>query len=606
MNVRGSMSRRSFLGGAAAAGLSASVLALAGCGPTVEAADSQAGGTSGASGGDAGSTPSFLVKPEPYTEWANELEADVVVVGQGLAGVCAARKAAEDGVSVITIEQAEGPLYRSAQFGVINSEFQKQFGHEFSEEETNKIVSAMMRNFGGRVDRAIWQRWAKESGAIFDWMISSMSDYVAIDPRKDNTEYGLKYDLATEKLTALDGSETDADGTPYYGITINNWPGNPEIDNSQEEYPVWEGPVQLLPSQTPWMDAVMASFAENPSITQLFSTWGRQLITDDAGRVTGVFAEDIDGNVIKINASKAVILATGGYLGNEEMARYYVKEFELFPNHVWYQNDANGELSTNGSGICMGYWAGGAIDDIPHAFILHGFGGGLGQDPYLLVNKYGKRFMNEAVLPNLVSTNVGHCPDGYCWQIFDDNYPEQVHAFQGGHAGYWKIVESTDNVPWGNFCEGAGMTTREEVEAKSDFICNSIEELAANMEVPLDSLKETIERYNQLAEQGFDADFGKPASRMFPIVTPPFYAKKFKANGAGMDAETVFTSLNGLKSNSDAEVLDANGMAVPGLYCAGNCQGSRFAFDYPVTYMGVSHGLAMTYGYIAGMNAAAL
>lgn len=596
-----SISRRSFLSGAVFAGLSAGAVGLAGCAPT-QSAKTETGNTgSAASEG----TPSFLVAPEPYTEWAEELDADVVVVGQGLAGVCAARKALEDGAKVVAIEQAETPLYRSCQFGVINSEFQKSVGHEFSDTEVAQIIDALMINFGQRADRKIWQRWAAESGAIFDWMISAMPDYIVIDPRENNDNVGLKFDLETETVTDLDGNTTDANGNPYYAITINNWPGNPEIDNSTEQYPVWEGPCELLPTQDPWMNAVMGKFAEDDNMTQLFSTWGRQLITDDSGRVIGVFAEDIDGNIIKINASRGVVIATGGYLHNEEMADAYAKEVALFPNNVWYQTDAKGEMSTNGSGICMGAWAGGAIDDIPHAFILHGFGGGLGQDPYMLFNANGERFMNEAVLPNLVSSAVGHCPGGHCWQIFDDNYADQVHAFQGGHASYWKIVESMDDQPWGNFCEGAGMKTRADVEAGSDFICNTLEEVAESTGVPLDALKATIERYNQLAEQGLDTDFGKDARRLFPITTPPFYVKEFTVNGAGMAAETVFSSLNGLKSNCEAQVLNAEGSPVPGLFVCGNSQGSRFAFDYPVTYMGTSHGMAMTYGYIAGMNAAA-
>ena len=594
-NAAGKVSRRAFVQGAALAGAAAGTACAAGLACAEESSEA-----SGADAGDASDEPAFLKAPEPYTSWDEELSADVVVVGQGLAGVMAARKALEDGATVVTIEQATEPLYRSAQFGVINSEYQKSVGHEFSDEEVNRIIGALMKSFGGRVDRGIWQRWAKDSGAIYDWYLAANPACIKIDPRKNASEYDLRYDMNTEVLTDWAGNETDS-----CAVCISNWPGNPEIDNSEEDYPVWEGPCEMLPSQKPWMDAIAAEFAANANLTQLFSTWGRQLVCDEDGAVTGVFAEDIDGKIYKVNAARGVVLATGGYLANQDMVDHYAHELSLYPNVIWYQTDARGELSHNGSGILMGHWAGGAIDDNPHAFILHGFGGGLGQDPFLFVNKFGERFMNENVLANLISCNVGHAPDGYFWQIFDDNYPEQVGAMQSGHAAYWKIVDDADDVPWGNFMEGAGMTTRAQVEAKTDFICNSIEEIAEKTGLPLETLQATIDRYNELAAAGFDADFGKPAKRLFPIEQPPFYVKKFKTDGVGMDAETVFTSLNGLKSNSEAQVLRADGTPVPNLYCCGNCQGSRFAFDYPVTYMGVSHGLAMTYGYIAGMNAAA-
>ena len=597
MGTNMEVTRRSFLGGAAVAGLAAGVAALSGCGsPSVASSNS----TSKTNADAAASGDSFLDAPEPYTKWDEELSADVVVVGQGVAGVYAARKALEDGATVVTIEQAETPLYRSAQFGIINSEYQKSVGMEFSDEEINAIIDNLMKNFGGRVDRGIWQRWAKESGAIFDWMLAANPGYIAIDPKKKANEYDLRYDMETEVLTDWDGNATDASA-----VCIHNWPGNPAIDNDKEAYPAWEGPCELLPNQTPWQDAVAKEFVENENLTQRFSTWGRQLIVDDSGAVTGVFAEDIDGNIIKINAERGVILATGGYLANKEMTDKYLPELSLFPNQIWYQTDAKGELSHNGSGICMGAWAGGAIDDNPHAFILHGFGGGLGQDPFLFVNDQGKRFMNENILPNLISQNIGHAPNGHIYQIFDDNYADQVGAMQSGHAGIWKIVDSMEDLTWGNFMEGSGGTTREAVEAASDFVCSSIEEIAEATGMPVDALQTTIERYNELAVAGFDADFGKPASRLFPIEKAPFYVKEFTTHGGGMSAETVFTSLNGLKSNCEAQVLKADGTPVPNLYCAGNCQGSRFAFDYPVTFMGVSHGLALTYGYIAGMNAAA-
>ena len=457
--------------------------------------------------------------------------------------------------------------------------------------------------FGNALDNALeaCARMPEGSYRYVDVSLSRAGSYLAAVVKNPYAgEYDLRYDMDTEVLTDRAGNETDA-----CAVCISNWPGNPDIDNAQEEYPVWEGPCEMLPSQKPWMDAIAAEFAADANLTQLFSTWGRQLVCDEDGAVTGVFAEDADGKVYKIGAAKGVVLATGGYLANQDMVDYYLHELSLYPNVIWYQSDAKGELSHNGSGILMGHWAGGAVDDNPHAFILHGFGGGLGQDPFLFVNKFGERFMNENVLANLISCNVGHAPDGYFWQIFDDNYPEQVGAMQSGHAAYWKIVDDADDVPWGNFMEGAGVTTRAQVEAKTDFICNSVEEIAEQTGMPLETLQATIERYNELAAAGFDADFGKPAKRLFPIEKPPFYVKKFKTEGVGMDAETVFTSLNGLKSNSEAQVLKADGTPVPNLYCCGNCQGSRFAFDYPVTYMGVSHGLAMTYGYIAGMNAAA-
>lgn len=596
------VSRRDFIAGAAITGLSAAGAGLFGCSP--QSATSESVGVENANEplSETGSTrvnsegrymPAWMDAPEPYESWDEEMSADVVVIGQGVAGVCAARKALEDGATVVAIEQASTPLYRASQFGVINSEFQKQFGQEYTEEEQQKIINELMKCFNNRPDRRIWSRWANESGAIFDWMISAAPDYIAIDPRKTNKEIGLWFDNQA-------GTLLDASGNEQIGITLNGYPTNPNCDPEDAYYGAWPAPCHILPSQDFVMNAVMEQFAANERITQLFETWGRQIITDESGRATGVFAETIDGRILKIEANNGVIIACGDYSSNAEMKDYFIPEGFNFNMWGWFQTDAAGELANQGSGLRMGHWAGGKIDDIPHAFVVHGFSGGLGNDPFLLVNAEGERFMNEGVTGNYMSSTLAHVPDKLFWQIFDDDYPEQVGNVPSGHEHYWKIVDDMEEQPWGIFVQGVGMRTRAQVEEHCDFICDTLEELAEKMGVPADVFTATIDRYNELADAGFDADFGKDARYLNPVKKPPFYASKFSA-----DTELCFVALNGLCSNSEAQVLDENRRPIPGLYVCGNSQGSRFSADYPVTYMGISHGMAMTYGYIAGMNAAA-
>ena len=601
MSSKNEVSRRAFIGGAALAGLSAGAAGLLGCSPQPAAnegepaaVDAALSSTGGARINDEGRyVPAWMDAPEPYENWDEEMEADVVVIGQGVAGVCAARKALEDGASVIAIEQASTPLYRASQFGVINSEFQKQFGLEYSEEEQQKILNELMKCFNNRPDRRIWSRWARESGAIFDWMMSAAPDYIAIDPRKSNKEIGLWFDNQA-------GTLVDADGNEQIGMTINGYPTNPDCVPDDDYYATWPAACHILPSQDFVMNAVMDRFAADDNITQLFETWGRQIITDDTGRAVGVFAETLDGRILRITAANGVIIACGDYSSNAEMKDYFIPEGFNFGMWGWFQTDAAGEMANQGSGLRMGHWAGGKIDDIPHAFVVHGFSGGLGNDPFLLVNTEGERFMNEGVTGNYMSSALAHVPGNAFWQIFDDNYPDQVGNVSSGHERYWKIVDDMEEQPWGIFVQGVGMRTRAQVEEHCDFICDSLEELAENMGVPAEAFVATIERYNELADAGFDADFGKDARYLNPVKQPPFYASRFSA-----DTELCFVALNGLCSNSEAQVLDEDRKPIPGLYVCGNSQGSRFSADYPVTYMGISHGMAMVYGYIAGMNAAA-
>ncbi|MDU8923768.1 MFS transporter [Pasteurellaceae bacterium LIM206] len=91
--------------------------------------------------------------------------------------------------------------------------------------------------------------------------------------------------------------------------------------------------------------------------------------------------------------------------------------------------------------------------------------------------------------------------------------------------------------------------------------------------------------------------FGKSPSRMFSIEQGPFYAVPFVTT-------TLLTCLGGLESDEEAHTYDAARNIIPGLYVAGNVQGNRVAVEYPICMKGVSHSMAMFYGYIAGKNCA--
>ena len=107
---------------------------------------------------------------------------------------------------------------------------------------------------------------------------------------------------------------------------------------------------------------------------------------------------------------------------------------------------------------------------------------------------------------------------------------------------------------------------------------------------------DSIQRYNELAKAGYDEDFHKPASRMWAVENGPFYADKFTT-------ALLLVCIGGLESDEDCHTFDADRNVIPGLYVAGNIQGNRFATEYPIGLKGVSHSMAMYYGYVAGKNA---
>jgi fumarate reductase flavoprotein subunit len=163
--------------------------------------------------------------------------------------------------------------------------------------------------------------------------------------------------------------------------------------------------------------------------------------------------------------------------------------------------------------------------------------------------------------------------------VFDSKWESQVPLSMIGHGS---TIAVTDQL-------------RQTVTKSTT--ADTIEELATKMGVPVETLKATIERYNQMCYQQYDEDFGKSLRRLYPVATPPFYA------GKGSYAFLVVFS--GLICNAKLQALDANFKAIPGLYLAGNTMGGRMSIDYPTTCPGISHGMAVTYGRLAGQNAAA-
>ena len=128
---------------------------------------------------------------------------------------------------------------------------------------------------------------------------------------------------------------------------------------------------------------------------------------------------------------------------------------------------------------------------------------------------------------------------------------------------------------------------------------NTLEELVAKMYPDDEKAQETalqsIARYNELAKKGSDDDFGKVASRLWALENGPYYADQF-------ECALLLVICGGLESDENCHTFDADRNEIPGLYVAGNVQGSRFAHEYPITLKGVSHSMAMYYGYVAGQN----
>jgi succinate dehydrogenase/fumarate reductase flavoprotein subunit len=144
---------------------------------------------------------------------------------------------------------------------------------------------------------------------------------------------------------------------------------------------------------------------------------------------------------------------------------------------------------------------------------------------------------------------------------------------------------------------GLGYTTLAMVEESVDVVANTLPELAEKMGLPLENVLSSIERYNEQCETGHDSDYGKDPRRLFPIKSPPYYACAFESAG-------MLVVMGGLEVNGKLQPLNDKGEPILGLYATGNAAGGRYLVEYPVTVAGISLAQALTFGRLAGQNAA--
>ena len=559
------MTRRNFVAGAAGAAAATALAAGATVALADEAAETEA----------AAETPAFLVKPEVPTEIVEERDCDVLVIGMGLAGTAAFKAAAEAGVTTIALEKqpedSYSVIYMAGDFGVVGSQIQKDLGIEWAPKAD--IMNEMAKECGSRIDTWMMSYWYDHSGQDFDWFV-------------EGADFEVLTGTAAEK-------QTDKE---FY-IRPKCFPKSENYDYHEEYIPYFHGTITTNPNMQ-WacqaaMDAGKAAGGEI-----IFGATGEQLIQDESGAVIGAYAQT-EAGYIKVNA-KQVVLTCGDYGANQEMKAYYAPEYV----------DYTGGVDT-GDGHRMGIWAGGRMEEGPHAPMAHHMGAALGVDSYLQLNNLGKRFMNEDIPGQNLTQMLSRQPlasdpekreaDIRAYQIFDSKWPEQIADMPDGHGytSHYVPDDQVDQYPLVLSGFGLGWTTSQMVEDSVDYKADTLEELFEQMGLPVETAMAEVERYNELCAAGYDEDFGKMSKRLFPVENPPFYGCSFSA------ARSMLVMIGGLECDHDLHVVDADDNPIPGLFVAGNNQGRRFLVDYPVIVAGISLGTALTFGRLAGTNAAA-
>ncbi|MCI9207157.1 MAG: FAD-dependent oxidoreductase [Adlercreutzia caecimuris] len=553
--ARRGVSRRGFLSGAALAAGAAAVAGLAGCAPQ---AAGEAAGEASTAGGDAMAAtgamqttdPSkavwpvveevevgsagegeiaFVAEPIAADEITATHDVDVVVCGLGPAGDAAALACAEQGLKVVAVEKQSRGNYNSATIGGTNSKLHEHWGMTYDTDAW--IADAMVDNaFQG--DMTLFKHFLEKNGEAVDWYIShfdnqNLDDYPLTFAAGDFPDFRDEWDK-----TALSRSWNTSLNLPY-------------------------PPGELAD--------ILAGILTEAGVEIRFNTPACQLVTDDAGKVTGVIVKG-EGGYEQYNCAKGVVLATGGYEFNQQMLKERCR-----PRGVpgaWL----TGAFGNTGDGLQMGIAVGAAEDEFPQPIML---------DPeqlmpYLRVNKLGKRFTPEYEPYGHLAMAIQAQPGTYDFYVVDGAIGEKIDKI-------WTPSSS---------CYGPKEVWVGAATSENALKADTLEELAELMEVPADDFVATINRWNEMAAAGKDEDFNFPGEMMMTIDTPPFYATKEHADG--------LCTAGGLLVDTACRVLDKERQPIEGLFAAGIVSGGMFYNTYPHNLNCLSHTRNCLMGYTIG------
>ena len=461
------------------------------------------------------------------------VEADVVVVGAGGAGMTAAITAAGEGKSVVILESQSmvGGNSVRATGGMNAGKTVYQDENEFGESAgVEKTLKAAAEKYADNETITALAKTVSEQWAAYQANPTGYFDSVEL--MELDTMIGGKGINDPALVETLCENSADAiDWLDEHGITLHNVSSFGGASVKRIHRPVNdEGKVVSVGS---YMIPLLQENCEKAGVKMMLDTTATEILTDANGAAVGVKATGASGETVTVNA-KAVVLATGGFGANLDMV-------------VKYKPELKGFMTTNAPGIqSQGIEMAEAIGAAPvdmdqiqihptveantAALITEGLRG----DGAVLINAEGKRFIDEVGTRDVVSAAEIAQTGSYSWLVVDQAMVDNSSVIQGYIKKGYTVTGAT------------------------------YEELAKAMGVDEAALAETMNNWNGYVEAKNDPDFGR-TSFANPLNTAPYYAIKVTAG--------VHHTMGGLKINPNTEVLNENGEVIPGLFAAGEVTG---------------------------------
>lgn len=553
---------------------------------------------------------------------------DVVVAGSGAAGMTAAVRAADLGLSVLVLEKAHKFGGTSATSGGVLWIPNHGLGTDDSREETMRYLDAVISGpvRRDRLDAFVDQgpemvRYLRSMGMPLQVM--PWSDYFAevpgaradrslVCPMYDSRQLGGEFHLLREQFTRFKlFNRYTLDFGEAFGIAA--------------KAPGWKSTLARVIGRY-WADVGTRRFTRRDRLLSLggaligrmrrhLADRGGELRVGasvksfemKAGRVSGVEVEHLGQRRI-INARHGVIVCAGGFEWNQELRNRY---FSVPGDRRWSSTpeEANrGELLQAGLAIGAdvefmeaGWWAPTMSKPMPGVSNfdeIHQAVFDVGRPHSVCVNRNGDRFVDEACGYDrfgnaMVQDDLKTGMNAPCWLIFDASFRRKFPA-----GGYMPSPIMPDRAispdQWDHYI----------------FKAPSLAELAKKIALDPARLQQVVAKMNEYARTGVDPEFGRgsndydrtfgdanlqPNPCLGPIDQAPYYAIQINLGDLG--------TKGGLKADARARVLNTDGQPITGLYAAGNASGSPFGNCYPGA--GGTIGPAMVFGYIAANDLAA-
>ena len=461
------------------------------------------------------------------------VDADVVVVGAGGAGMTAAITAAAEGKTVVILESQSmvgGNSVRAT--GGMNAgktvyQDENEFGESAGVEKTlktaaekyadNETITALAKTVSEQ-----WAEYQKNPTGYFD----------SVELMELDTMIGGKGINDPALVETLCSNSADAiDWLDEHGITLHNVSSFGGASVKRIHRPVdADGKVVSVGS---YMIPLLQENCDKAGVQTLLNTTATELLTDANGAVVGVKATGASGETVTVNA-KAVVLTTGGFGANLDMVTEYKPELKGFMT--------TNAAGAQGQGIEMATAIGAGTVDMDQiqihptveantaALITEGLRG----DGAVLINAEGKRFIDEVGTRDVVSAAEIAQTGSYSWLVVDQAMADASSVIQGYIKKGYTVTGET------------------------------YEELGKAMGVDETAFAETMNNWNSCVDAKNDPDFGR-TSFANKLDTAPYYAIKVTAG--------VHHTMGGLTINTNTEVLKADGSVIPGLFAAGEVTG---------------------------------